>query len=179
MKIGRRYEAENFFVSISFSGITCDNSFCRLFGTTLRCDSFWREKHKYVNTNMSTTATAIKLNCKLNLMSTFIDLTQAEVWDDWVNYSVSVEGNLQLLSRWKCGFEGFEDCNQTTQLELCHQHLLETGLLVNESELPDGGWELFSTIDREIAVIIAYFTRTNPNRQNSYVLTDAGLRKRK
>ena len=88
-------------------------------------------------------------------MPIVIDLTKEDVWDDYTNYSVVVEGRTHLLRRQKCGFE---NCNQTTQLELCSKHLLENGLLVKESEVFDAGWGLFSTVEREVGDIVAFFT---------------------
>jgi SET domain len=97
-------------------------------------------------------------------MPIVIDLTEEDVWvdcedywDDCEDYSVFVEGISHVLRRRKCDID---NCNRTTQLDLCSQHLLEKGLVVKESGLSDAGWGLFSTIDREAGDRIAYFTGT-------------------
>jgi hypothetical protein len=77
---------------------------------------------------------------------------------------VSIEGTTHLLLRRKCGIES---CTQTSQLELCSQHLLEKGLLVKESNLFEAGWGLFTTVDRERGDIIAYFQ--GPKLQEAYL----------
>ncbi len=84
-----------------------------------------------------------------------IDLTVPDVWDDTIDYYCTIGEDKQLLTRRKCGFLS---CQQTTQLELCSEHLLDVGLEVKESRIPGSGWGLFTTRDRMKNELISYFT---------------------
>lgn len=84
-----------------------------------------------------------------------IDLTVPDVWDDTIDYSCTIGEDKRLLTRRKCGVIS---CQQTTQLELCTKHLLDVGLEVKESRIPDSGWGLFTTRDRRKGELISYFT---------------------
>jgi hypothetical protein len=90
-------------------------------------------------------------------------LTKSDTWDDNVDYHFAGDGEIQLLRRRKCGFTS---CQKTTQLELCSLHLLDVGLEVKESQIPNSGWGLFTTRDRKTNEFICNFTGTEINREN-------------
>ena len=84
-----------------------------------------------------------------------------DVWDDAIDYFFTTDGEKKVLSRRKCGVQF---CKQTTQLELCTNHLHDVGLEVKKSQIPNSGWGLYTTRDWGKGETVSYFTGVESER---------------
>jgi hypothetical protein len=84
-------------------------------------------------------------------------LTNPNLWNDNDNDNDNYHIEGEPLTRRNCEFLS---CQETTQLELCTRHLLDSGLEVKESGILNSGWGLFTTKDRIKNELICYVTGT-------------------